>query len=286
MDFSLIMATYGQGKIPHIGEYIESLSNQEDFDGELELIIVDQNEDDSISEYIATQNVNYDIRVLKSNKRGLSVSRNIGIKLAKYRNLSFPDDDCLYPASTLSKVTSFFKDRPTVDIVCVDTRDTQTGEKLPYTSKMKGEVKVTQNDIFKAVTSISIFVKNSKDVVFDERLGLGAKFSSCEEFDYILQQISLGMSCFFTDKIHVLHPNHVTTKPQELIKKIQLHAPGHGAFFRKHFWKLPRSAFYYMIISPIGGMALYALQFNFVKTSLYYNFLKSRLKGFLNYGNN
>ncbi len=274
------MATYGTQKLPLIKEFLSSIHEQEYKD--FELIVVDQNKDESVKQLLDSEDWNFSFKYLKS-EPGLSKARNVGLDYAKGEIVAFPDDDCLYTKNLLKDINTFFEEKPEIDVLAIDTRDTITLEKLPYTKKVSGDFEFFKNDIFKTVTSISIFCKNYNSVRFDERLGLGTKHGSCEEFDFVTQFFKRKSRCFFTDKFHVLHPDHSDLNVGSLVDKIKKHALGHGAYFKKHLLFILPTALYYMFISPIGGMIIHAFKFDFDKTKMYYFFLTTRLKGFLTF---
>ncbi|WP_159092152.1 glycosyltransferase family 2 protein [Aquimarina sp. Aq107] len=278
--FSLILATYGTQKIPLIKEFLFSINEQEYED--FELIIVDQNKDQSVKQLLDSKDWNFSFNYLKSSP-GLSKARNVGLDAAKGHIVAFPDDDCLYTNNLLKRVDAFFKEKSEIDVLAIDTRDTISLKKLPYTKKVSGDFEFFKNDIFKTVTSISIFCKNYENIRFDERLGLGTRHSSCEEFDFVTQFFKRKSRAFFTDKLQVLHPDHSDLNFALIIKKIKKHALGHGAYFKKHLIFILPTALYYMLVSPLGGMVINIFKFNFEKTKMYYYFLATRLKGFLTF---
>lgn len=280
MTLSLIMATYGDDKIPFIKDFLLSINNQSFSD--FELIVVDQNEDNAIEKVIRDGKWQFNINYLKSSP-GLSKARNLGLKSAKGRIVSFPDDDCLYTEDLLLNINNFFNRNKDIDLLAIDTRDTITLEKLPYTKKVSGDFEIKKDNIFKTITSISIFCKNHGTFFFDEKLGLGTKFPSCEEFDFVTAYLKHNKRCFFTDRFYVLHANHTDLNNDVLIKKIKKHALGHGAYFKKHLHFIFPTVFYNMLISPIGGFLLGLITFNFNKSRIYWSFLVTRLKGFITF---
>jgi glycosyltransferase involved in cell wall biosynthesis len=274
------MATYGEERAPLINDFLLSLKEQSFID--FELIVVDQNEGTIVHDLVKDDKWLFPIKYLKS-EPGLSRARNVGLVEAKGRIICFPDDDCIFPLGLLNDINHYFKNNEEIDLLAIDTRDTRTLEKLPYTKKAIGDFKITKNDIFKTITSISIFGKNFGDVFFDEKLGLGTAFHSCEEFDFVTQYLKQSKKCFFTDKFYVLHPNHIELSNKLLLEKIKKHGLGHGAYFKKHLKFILPTVLYYMIVSPIGGFILGVLTLNFSKAKMYWTFFVVRLRGFLTF---
>ena len=280
MQFSLILATFGIDKITHIKELLQSL-NEASFK-EFEVILVDQNPGNEIELLFFEQSHQFSKKYLKS-EPGLSKARNIGLMSAKGEYVAFPDDDCIYPIELLSQVYSFFQDNPVVDLLAVDTRDTLTGNKLPYTKRAIGQFTMSKNDIFKTVTSISIFAKNFNAIFFDEQLGLGAEYPSCEEFDYVTSYFKNSKTCYFTDKFFVLHPDHTDKGIRSLLQKIRKHGVGHGAYFKKHFFFVLSTSLYQMAVVPIGGIIFGIFSLDKKRILIHWFYLVTRIKGFISF---
>ena len=104
MKFSLITATLG--RVAEIENLLISLSKQtyKDF----ELILVDQNSHRFIEEIVRRYESIISIIYIRSNRRGLSYNRNIGLDVATGEIVGFPDDDCTYSKNVLEDVKNSF----------------------------------------------------------------------------------------------------------------------------------------------------------------------------------
>ncbi len=91
MRFSLIVATLGRST--EISALLESLLAQgrDDF----EVIIVDQNADDRVAPVLAPYAPRLPIAHLRSAIRNANHARNLGLRAARGKIVTFPDDDCL-----------------------------------------------------------------------------------------------------------------------------------------------------------------------------------------------
>lgn len=279
MSFSLITAVYGVDKLHFIESLFNSIIKQKV--DKVESIIVDQNKTDEVKELCEKYQERLNIKYVRVDKPGLSRARNAGLDHAKNEIIAFPDDDCEYPEGLLEQVHSFF-DKNKYDFFIAGLRDTKNGNKLPYSS-LHGEQEISITDVFKAANSNSIFHKNKYNVRFDEQLGIGAKYKSTEEFDYVLGIMKNGGKGYFNEEVYVFHPDYQNLDLQSMYKKIETNSIGHGAYFKKHFGLLWKSAIYYLIVAPIGGIILYSIQLNFIKAKIYFLLLKSRIKGFFTY---
>src|SRR5690348_15687235 len=99
------MATVG--RMEEVGRMIHSLASQTD--PSFELIIVDQNPDDRLAPYVRTGlSQGLAIHHVRLEPPSLSAARNLGISLARYDIVAFPDDDCWYEQSVIENVRNRF----------------------------------------------------------------------------------------------------------------------------------------------------------------------------------
>ena len=76
-------------------------------------------------------------------------------------------------------------------------------------------------------SSITIFVKRNK-FMFNENLGSGSKYGSCEDVDYIYNLLLSGKRIFYNPEIKVWHPE-INNKNISLIR-VESYAAGLGYF--------------------------------------------------------
>ena len=88
--------------------FLKSLKEQtyKDF----ELIAVDQNKEDKAYKILEKYENDFEIKYMKSDRKGLSLNRNRGLLVMDGSIAGFPDDDCEYQPDTLEKVVKFFKE--------------------------------------------------------------------------------------------------------------------------------------------------------------------------------
>lgn len=281
MKFSLIMATLG--RFEEIKIFLDSLSNQDFRD--FELIIVDQNADDSIKHIIEPYQNNFCIKHVRIKEKGLSLARNVGLKYAVGSIIAFPDDDCAYSEGILRYINDFFINNREVDFLTFRLRDKKTEEdaNLKWYDK---DVIITYYNIFRTVISPSIFIRVKKidDIYFDEKLGVGRKYGSGEESDMIFELLHKGYKGMFLNNFIVYHPNK-----KEPLNKIYSYGLGYGATLKKHV-KLRNGRkliFKYLvtdsIIKPIVGMFIGTIRFNKEEIIFYKQRMKSRVKGYLEF---
>ena len=113
-------------------------------------------------------------------------------------------------------------------------------------------------------------------------MGLGSKFKSCEDYDYVLQYMNNGAKVYFTNQLYVLHPDSNVLDNNIILKKIENNAIGHGALFKKHYSIIYKTIIYHLI-TPLVGVFLGFITFNGFKQKQYFLLLKYRLLGLLTY---
>jgi glycosyltransferase involved in cell wall biosynthesis len=112
MKVSLIMATVG--RCDEIHRLLNSLDRQTSSD--FELIVVDQNVEgflDPIIQRLSCSTVAF--KHIKTDKRGLSIARNLGFLHAEHGIIGYPDDDCWYEEDVIARMLASFKTDSSLD---------------------------------------------------------------------------------------------------------------------------------------------------------------------------
>ena len=104
-DISLVLCTYG--RIKEVDTFLKSIYTQTTQPGEI--IIVDQNEKNILSDVIEKWQTELSIIHKRVNFKGASKSRNFGALEAKFSIVAFPDDDCLYPSELVKSINRLFQ---------------------------------------------------------------------------------------------------------------------------------------------------------------------------------
>lgn len=281
MKFSLIMATLGRFEDVRI--FLDSLALQDYKD--FELIIVDQNPEDTLESIVKPYKSRFSINHIRIKEKGLSLARNVGLKYATGDIIAFPDDDCAYSEGILIFINKFFSENKNVDFVTFRLRDRDTLEdaNLKWYNE---DTPITYKNIFRTVISPSIFVrvKELEDIHFDENLGVGRRFGSGEESDMILELIYRGYKGMYLNNFIIYHPNK-----KEPLNKIHSYGLGYGATIKKHVKLRGGNRFvsnYIVkdsIIKPLAGICIGIVKFNKEDIIFYKERMVSRIKGYLEY---
>ena len=274
MKFSLIMATLG--RFEDVGLFCEVLSKQtyKDF----ELIVVDQNPDERLTEILAPFENDFPLIHIHSDKKGLSLNRNIGLKKATGDIIAFPDDDCLYNEDTLEFVVRRMKEED-ADYFCVNWHDATQPD--VFRCVLEEPMQIKKRSFFDVGSSITLFVTKSviEGFAFDEQLGVGAKYGSGEETYLLLWCLSKNAKCVCDGTYYIHHPYKRTTEVNE--KRSYTYALGYGALMRKAF-----SVYHFHFVFV---KFLFALLKNFLGIMIsprrkhHLIALKGKVKGFISY---
>ncbi|GHV89642.1 glycosyl transferase [Spirochaetia bacterium] len=273
MKFSLVMATLDRKD--EIVIFIKSLLNQSYTN--FELIIVDQNKDNRVFDiYNAYKNI-INIIYIKSNQKGLSLNRNIGLKRCSGDIIAFPDDDCEYNNDTLNNVFNFFSHNNTYGFYTSNTRE-KDGNKGILNAK-NTDSEITINNIMYTGISFTIFTRKEciKDFKFDEQLGVGARFGSGEESDLLFFLLKNNNKGYYHANSYIFHPAKTET-----IKKCYSYGKGYGALYKKAIWvykfnELIIPFFYNIILKELIKVCIYPYEKG------RFTSLKGRLYGFVFY---
>jgi glycosyltransferase involved in cell wall biosynthesis len=214
-----------------------SLTNQNDHN--FELIIVDQNPDDRLAPYVrAGLAQGLDIRHVRLRPPSLSAARNLGVSLARYEILAFPDDDCWYEPTVIEHVRSRFISESALGGVVARWEEQANGLGR---EELSGQLSFHAWRRFRGgeASSIALFFRRELFGAlggFDERLGVGRWYGSGEETDFLLRALASGARLDHAPEARVHHRFSVEQHGDWHItcRNIRNRARGTGALYAKH----------------------------------------------------
>lgn len=264
MRFSLIVATLGRKQ--EISNFLSSLLRL-DYDlSELEVILVDQNQYGFLTDIISCFN-GLNIVHLNSARKGLSYNRNLGIKLAKGEIICFPDDDCEFYSDTLKQVDNAFEANIDFCLGRIFDRSLNSNVIKAWPNYSK---KITPFASYFLSSSITLFVSNSCLIFFDEKMGVGAQYGSCEDADYIYRLASSGARGWYLPIVEVWHPMPNTIEVS--LDKVFSYASGFGYFVSSNFDKV-KIIFLFLLIGKKS--------FQFVANLFFVKFRRGYFKAYI-----
>ncbi len=201
---------------------------------DFEVVIVDQNSDDRVSE-VVEEHRELQIRHLRCG-RGLSRARNVGLRAASGSICAIPDDDCWYPPELLESVNSWFEDNANFDVFLTSVRDESGNLQGPRRRSGIG-CECDKQSVWHHGISINNFWRNSvtDDVgAFDELIGAGSEtiFQSGEETDFLIRALDSGHRIWYEPRVSVFHPSLRSIAP--MLRQAYPYALGTGYVLRKH----------------------------------------------------
>lgn len=224
IKLSLIVPTLGERE-SELEIFFNSLLNQ--IYRKFEVIIISQDNHQSVEKLCNIYNKHISINHIKINKKGLSLARNVGIQYAVGEVIVLSDDDCWYPNYGLKLIVEQFEEKDKMDVLLTQIYDPVRSCLYKKYSNASKRI----NNMIELLSRSSIEIsyrKNNSGLLFDEHFGLGAKYVSGEENDFLIQCLKLKRIIFYVPKVTVFHQKKVQQETKEqLIAK--------GAFYSKNF---------------------------------------------------
>jgi glycosyltransferase involved in cell wall biosynthesis len=186
-SFDLVVATVGRNA--ELATLLESIEAQ-GFP-RVRVLVVDQNEDGSVSELLRGRAVEM---LHLSSERGLSRARNVALARVEADLVAFPDDDCRFEPGTFRRVAERFAADATLDGLTGRSAD-DAGRSAP--SWKRDAAVLDPDNLWNRAISYTIFLRRElveRVGAFDEQLGLGSgrPWSSGEEIDYLVRALRSG----------------------------------------------------------------------------------------------
>jgi glycosyltransferase involved in cell wall biosynthesis len=227
------MPTFARSK--EINRLLDSLENQTSL--AFELIIVDQNENrllEPILQRLSQSNIPY--QYVTTNRKGLSIARNIAFPYAKHEIVGFPDDDCWYEDGNIAEIIDVFARHPNIDGLIGRWSEMD----LNYDTEFSLDEKRSRR--FKlgiSGSSICIFMRKEsvrKVNGFDERLGVPLWFNAGEETDFIMRCLNNGARIRYAPGVRIHHPvfSPLEGNLRDVLMRCRGRSRGTGALYRKH----------------------------------------------------
>jgi glycosyltransferase involved in cell wall biosynthesis len=250
MRFSIIIATLNREKEPLM--MLDSLLNQTNLD--FEVLLIDQNESDIISKHIDSYKDKFSIKHIKTELKGASNARNIGIDNATGEILTFPDDDCEFYDTFLDEINDYFI-KENVDGIVTTSKDKYDGKAISILMSSK-EQQITKSNLLKTVVEFGIIIKREKlqGLRFDPYMGVGSPIStywSDEGPDFVLRLLEKGLQINYCPQFYMFHPNPVKEYTVQTAIRSYRYGKGRGYFLKKHNFGL-KAILYYLLIYVVG----------------------------------
>jgi GT2 family glycosyltransferase len=187
--------------------------------------------------------------VLRPNTVGKTSALNLGLKRATGSVLAFTDDDCTVPADWIARGLERLRSFPDVGLIfgaLTAAPHDPAVSLIPSFMPPAFEVhKGLQSAQVRAGAGANMFARRSLfDAIegFDERLGPGAPFRSCEEFDLYYRTLASGFAVVRDPDNPVVHWGVRSTQDGSGERLIRDYWFGEGAVLGKHIRARDRRA--------------------------------------------
>lgn len=277
LRFSLIMATYG--RCEEIKEFLLSIENAHYDLQKVEIIIVDQNDKIKLDNIVKEFKDKLNIIHIKSKVKGLSQNRNIGLKHSTGDIIAFPDDDCEYLQDTLKIVNDILNDE-NIDVVMGRIVERDGSDSLR--TWPKEELKITRSNFYTKCSSITMFYKKYNNMYFNEELGVGNFYGSCEDSDILYRTLKLKNNVLYNPKLKLYHP-HYSSSHNMSLEKVRNYGLGFGAFCKSNFDFKILILFLKAEVYHVIKMLIGVLSFNKEQIKKSFTAFAARLKGLFIY---
>lgn len=209
----------------------------------IELVFVDQSPNDTIERIFDSYRQKVCFKLIKSGGLSLSKARNIAINQSSGNILTFCDDDAFYDECSLRKIAGYTEGGEL--IMASPVRDktknaNYSGRNFPTYLK-----KLNHLDVLRFCLSVGTFIiaeDNNwikSNVIFNEKLGVGAEIGGSEESELILRLHTKGLDVVFNPDLVVYHDDdEVTTASTAVLgDKYYSYGVGYGLILREFLFE-------------------------------------------------
>jgi glycosyltransferase involved in cell wall biosynthesis len=209
-------------------------------EGGLELVVVDQSDSDDTGRELGRYAADRRLRHIRSDTRGASNARNLGIAHSRAPLLAFTDDDCRVPVDWASRILRHFEDAPEVSLVFGSVRLPETYAVGGFGAQFEPTEREFQHRLPAPDTpwGISANMSVRRAVVariggFDQLLGPGALFpAGGEDTDFMIRAVAAGFKIVNAREVAVLHLG--VREGAEAARLVRNYGLALGATFAKH----------------------------------------------------
>lgn len=272
MRFSLVVATIGRDA--DVAALLDSLLAQGR--GDFEVIIVDQNDDDRLGPIEAGYAVRLPLRRIRSSVRNANHARNLGLRHARGGIVTFPDDDCLYPAGVLERVDAAFAGDASLEVLTGPAASPEGGLGSGRWRTESGAIDL--GNVWTSVIEFNLFLRRPTALAlggFDEGMGPGSAFGSAEGNDLVCRAMARGLSARYDAALRIIHPDKRLS--DVAVERAERYGRGLGFALRRNH--APASTWFAFLVRPLGGVAVSLLRGRMHEAAYYFMTWRGRVAG-------
>ena len=272
MRFSLVVATIGRDA--DVAALLDSLLAQGR--GDVEVIIVDQNDDDRLGPIEAAYAARLPLRRLRSSVRNANHARNLGLRHARGEIVTFPDDDCLYPAGVLDRVDAAFAQDASLEVLTGPAASPEGGLGSGRWRSESGAIDLA--NVWTSVIEFNLFLRRKTALAlggFDEGMGPGSAFGSAEGNDLVCRAMARGLRARYDAVLRIIHPDKRMS--DVAVERAERYGRGLGFALRRN--GAPAAAWFAFLVRPLGGVAVSLLRGRMHDAGYYFMTWRGRVAG-------
>jgi glycosyltransferase involved in cell wall biosynthesis len=195
-------------------------------DGDFVLLVVDQSDDSSTEASVASYSGDPRLRYVRSSTRGLGAARNVALHAADTAVVVFTDDDVVVPSEWARTMHTVFERHPRVAVAFCNVEagphDPSAGFIPAYVRDEDQLVTTLVQKCRARGIGAGLAVRRDAALAiggFDERLGAGGDFPSCEDGDIAVRALLDGWWVFETADVAVVHDGFRTWAEGRLLTR-------------------------------------------------------------------
>src|SRR5215475_13817911 len=204
-----------------------------------ELIIVDNNSSNNtkkiVDDFINKLDLN--AKYITERHQGLSYARNIGIQESAGDIIAFTDDDCIVDRHWITSISRGFQSGKAIAGIGGRVELYNQMDKPVSVRTYREKMTLSSIDrLFNLIIGCNMaFARYVFDEVgmFDTDFGVGAKFASAEDSDFLYRAYKRGLKIIYSPDVLVYH-NHGRRNDEQINELYKGYAIGHGAFYCKY----------------------------------------------------
>ncbi len=207
--------------------------------GLLELLVVDQSDGDETQRALGSIG-DTRLRYIRTQTRGVSWARNLGIELSRGEVIAFTDDDCRVAADWIATLAAIFDGEPLASVVCGRVRVPAELQSLGFTESFQPQQRVWIGRYpgFGKDWGITANLSMRREAIarigrFDVMLGAGSPLRSGGEPDFLFRALRSGARVINAVEVQVDHLG-VRAPGRESSRLIRGYGLGTGAALFKH----------------------------------------------------
>jgi glycosyltransferase involved in cell wall biosynthesis len=177
-----------------------------------EVILVDQSDDQDTANAIKRFQSDRRLIYIYSDTKGVGRSKNIGISHARGEIVVFTDDDCTVPTTWLEIVAELFAQYPRVGVIFSNVVPAQYDDARGFIpAYMRKDSKLIRSFWDKChARGMGAGISLRREMAFeiggfDDFLGAGGDFRSCEDGDIAVRALINGWWVYETHEVAVVH---------------------------------------------------------------------------------